>query len=69
MNKYRYLGASEIVIQGLGEIKPDTVFETDQVINHPDFSLVTVDPEKTAKGQKEKEKEKSEKKEKSSKKE
>lgn len=69
MAKYRYTGQGEVAIQGLGVMKPDSIVESDSPINHPDFALVTVDPEKTAKGEKEKEKEMKEKKEKSSKKE
>jgi|WetSurSiteA1Bulk_404760.scaffolds.fasta_scaffold76058_2 hypothetical protein len=37
--EYKYIGAVKVSIDGFGQVKPGETFETNLVINHPDFKL------------------------------
>lgn len=41
MAKYKYIGKVEVVIYGVGVVKPGEDVETEVEINHPDFEEVS----------------------------
>lgn len=40
MNKYKYVGQQEVFVAGIGLVRPNQTFETDQYINSSLFEQV-----------------------------